>query len=78
MHGGGKGGAMIDIDGLSRDEKLDLMERLWESLTSDQEDVPIPTWHLELVHQRLDQFERDGDYGVPAEEALARLRGRNE
>jgi putative addiction module component (TIGR02574 family) len=69
---------MIDIDGLSRDEKLDLIERLWDSLVSTHEDIPIPDWHREELDRRLDAFEQDGCTGTPAEELLSRLRGPNE
>ncbi len=69
---------MIDIDGLSRDEKLELLERLWDSLTTDQETVPLWDWQREELNRRLDEFEQDGDYGAPADEILARLCGRNE
>jgi putative addiction module component (TIGR02574 family) len=40
---------MIDIEGLSRDEKLELIERLWDSLIANHEDVPIPEWHRERL-----------------------------
>ena len=69
---------MIDIDGLSRDEKLELLDRLWDSLTSTQDDVPLWEWQREELNRRIAAFEQDGDYGAPAEEVLARLRGRNE
>ena len=69
---------MIDIEGLSRDEKLDLMERLWDSLTANQEEVPVPQWHLELLDRRLADLERDGPIGLSIEELEGRLRGQSE
>ena len=69
---------MIDISGLTREEQLDLLERLWDNLTSTQEDFPLWDWQREELNRRIDEFERDGEYGAPAEEVLARLRGRNE
>ena len=68
----------IDIDSLSREQKLDLLERLWDSLNEEPEELPVPDWHLALVEERIDAFERDGDRGAPAEDVLARLRGRSE
>jgi hypothetical protein len=32
---------LIDIAGLSREERSDLLERLWDSLTANQEDYPL-------------------------------------
>jgi putative addiction module component (TIGR02574 family) len=69
---------MIDIDGLTREEKLDLLERLWDSLVESHDDAPLLDWQRDLLDRRLDAFERDGDHGVPAEDVLGRLRGRNE
>jgi putative addiction module component (TIGR02574 family) len=71
-------GIVIDIDALSRDEKLDLIERLWESLESNHKAVPLSDAQREELDRRIDEFERDGEPGKPAEEVLARLRGRNE
>ena len=71
-------GILIDISGLSREERLDLLEQLWDSLTATEEDVPLWDWQREELNRRVDQFEQDGNYGAPADEVLARLRGRNE
>jgi putative addiction module component (TIGR02574 family) len=41
---------MIDIDGLSPQERLDLIGRLWDSL--DEEDLPLtPEQEAELDHR---------------------------
>ena len=69
---------MIDISGLSREERLDLLDRLWDSLTTTQEDVPLWDWQRELLDQRLDELEREGPVGITPEELFARLRGRHE
>jgi putative addiction module component (TIGR02574 family) len=71
-------GLVIDISALSREQKLDLLERLWDSLTATHEDVPLWYWQRELLDRRLDDLERDGPVGISAEELLRRLRGRNE
>jgi putative addiction module component (TIGR02574 family) len=69
---------VIDIDGLTREEKLELIERLCDNLTSTQQTIPLSEWQREELNRRIDEFERDGDDGLPAEEVLARLRGRDE
>ena len=58
---------------LSRDEKLRLLEQLWESLRAEQ-DLPVPEWELRLIEQRLADFRRDGSKGRPWKEVLAELR----
>lgn len=69
---------MIDISGLSREEKLDLMERLWDDLNSTHEELPLLDWQREELDRRLDELDRDGPTGTPADVVLGRLRGRNE
>lgn len=69
---------MIDISGLTREQKLELMERLWDDLTSSQEGIPLWDWQREELDRRIDALEHDGMLGKPAEEVLARLRGRDE
>ncbi|MFN8634720.1 MAG: addiction module protein [Chloroflexota bacterium] len=69
---------MIDISGLTREQKLELMERLWDDLTSSQEGIPLWDWQREELDRRIDALEHDGILGKPADEVLARLRGRDE
>ena len=69
---------MIDIDSLTREEKLELIERLWDDLAATQDSLPLTDWQREELDRRINEFERDEDYGAPAEEVLGRLRGRDE
>lgn len=47
---------MLDIENLSRTEKLRMMESLWDDLARDTTNLPPPEWHgdelkkTELVH----------------------------
>ena len=67
---------MIDIATLTPDERLELIERLWDSLLSTPDAVPFPDAHREELDRRLDELDRDGPTGAPAEEVLSRLRSR--
>jgi putative addiction module component (TIGR02574 family) len=69
---------MIDIDGLTRDERLELLERLWDSLTVDPDAFPLTDAQREELDRRLDELDRDGPTGIPVEELLARLRSPTE
>ena len=69
---------MIDIDQLTREEQLDLLERLWDRLSSTHDAFPLTEAQRDELERRIDAFERDGVIGTPAEEVLARLRGRDE
>ena len=61
---------MIDIDSLSRDEKLDLIERLWDSLDSTKDELPVPEWQIALVEERLAEHRRNPGGARPAYEML--------
>ena len=61
----------INIDELSADERLRLLERLWDSLSD--EDVPLTPAQRAELDRRLDELDRDGPTGIPWEEVLRRL-----
>ena len=65
----------MDVRGLSADERLDLIERLWDSL--DDQDVPITEKQKAELDRRIDDEDRDGSGGIPWEEVLDRIRGRS-
>ena len=65
---------MVDITTLSRDEQLQLLEKLWDSLSSVPETIPLTEAHREELDRRLDELEREGPTGIPADDVLGRLR----
>lgn len=67
---------MIDISTLSSDERLHLIELLWDSLASTPEAIPLTDAQREELDRRLDDLDREGPTGVPSDEALARYRDR--
>jgi putative addiction module component (TIGR02574 family) len=68
---------MIDISGLSRDEKLELLERLWDSLNEEHEDLPVPEWHLDLVEERIAEQQRNPTPMRSAFDVIDELRRRH-
>lgn len=64
---------MIDITTLSREEQLQLLERLWDSLSSTPSAIPMTDAQREELDRRLDELDREGPVGIPAEEVLGRL-----
>jgi putative addiction module component (TIGR02574 family) len=65
---------MIDITALSREEQLQLLERLWDSLSAKPTAVLITGAQREELDRRLDELDREGPIAIPAEEVLSRLR----
>jgi len=42
----------IALDQMSAQEKLQIMEDLWDDLSRRAEDIPFPAWHRELLAER--------------------------
>ena len=70
----------LDIERLSPDERLELMELLWESLRKDPSSVPLTDAQREELDRRLDELEADvqrgASLGIPWDEVLQRIRNR--
>jgi putative addiction module component (TIGR02574 family) len=77
------GGAMketLRIDSLSADERLELLERIWESLSERASDVPITDDQKTELDRRALSLQRDlkdgKPLGVPWDEVMRQLRAR--
>ena len=64
----------VDIKDLSADERLDLLEEIWDSLTPD--DVPLTSAQREELQRRVDDMESSPGQAIPWEEAQRRIRER--
>jgi putative addiction module component (TIGR02574 family) len=60
----------LNLHELSRDERLELIDGIWESLHADFPDDPLilPS-QLRELERRLDEMDRDGATGISWEEA---------
>jgi len=64
----------IDIAKLSAEERLELLEQLWDSLSP--ETVPMTDAQERELDRRLDELDREGPVGIPWDEVLDRIRNR--
>ncbi|HEY3130491.1 MAG TPA: addiction module protein [Acidobacteriota bacterium] len=64
----------IDIASLTNDERLRLIEELWNSFRENPDAVPLTEAQRSELDRRLDEMERDGGEGIPWEEVLQRIR----
>ena len=64
----------VDIEGLTPEERLVLLERLWESLAEYPEAVPLTDAQRAELDRRLDDLEHEVPVGIPWEEVLGRIR----
>lgn len=68
----------VDIASLTTEERLSLLEELWESLAAAPEALPLtPTQRVEL-DRRLDDLDAEGPVGIPWDEVLSRIRSRGQ
>jgi len=67
---------MIDIAALSAEQRLELLEQIWDSLSANPQAVPLRQAQREELDRRLDELEAEGPSGIPWEEVYRRLRDR--
>jgi putative addiction module component (TIGR02574 family) len=67
----------IDIESLSPDERLRLIEALWESLRKRPEALPLTPAQREELDRRLDELDRGEGESIPWDEVKRRLRDRS-
>ena len=58
------------------EERIRLVEELWDSIAADQSNLPLTPEQREELDRRLDAFEADKEPGRPASEVLAGIRKR--
>jgi putative addiction module component (TIGR02574 family) len=57
-------------------ERIRLVEDLWDSIASDQNALPLTPEQRAELDERLDALEADGNPGRPAEDVIAEIRKR--
>ena len=67
---------MVDIASLSIEERLRLIEDLWESLRLTPDKIPLGYAQREELDRRPNELDREGPAGIPWEEVLNRIRSR--
>jgi Putative addiction module component len=57
LHKGGKTMNTIEIAGMSKAEKLQTMEALWDSLVHEDSEMESPKWHQPILEVRKQKIE---------------------
>ncbi|MBI4408235.1 MAG: addiction module protein [Gemmatimonadetes bacterium] len=65
------GPKLMDFSRLSVSERLQLVEDLWDSI--DDEQIPVPKWHLQELERRLADYRDHPEAGIPWEQVRERL-----
>lgn len=66
-----------DIHGLSTEDRLRLLEEIWESLSDDPDAIALTDAQRAELDRRLDELDREGPVGIPWEEVLRRIQGQD-
>jgi putative addiction module component (TIGR02574 family) len=61
---------------LSLEERIKLVEDLWDSIAADQNALPLTAEQKTELDRRLDAFESDGNLGRLADESIAEIKSR--
>jgi len=67
-----------EIKNLSREEKLIIMEALWEDLSRDEEKIESPSWHEDALKNTKTRFENGNESMIDWDKAKKKLRNRFE
>ncbi len=67
----------VDLSKLSPDERLHLLEEIWDSLIDDPSAVPLTEAQREELDRRLDELETEGPAGIPWRDVLDQISNRS-
>ncbi len=71
-----------EIDAMSKEEKRQLLEMIWESFEEEEgivDDLPEETEEeLQILQERLEEYKRDPSTAIPWEEAYKQLKKKYE
>lgn len=64
----------VDVQALSREEQLELLDELWEVLERDPDALPLSDEQRRDLDERIDALQREGPVGLSWAETLAHVR----
>jgi len=66
----------IELQAMSREEKLKVMHALWEDLARDEDSLESPPWHGDALHETEKRVHSGAEHVRDWNEAKAELRRR--
>ena len=58
---------------LSKAEQVRYLQSLWDQISEQPEEIPVPESHLKLVEERLRRYRQNTSSSQPAFEVIDRL-----
>jgi len=68
------GCVMSSVLKLPLDERVQLVEDIWDSIAAEQSSLPLTESQKQELEKRLQAYESDGLIGSPASEVLEKIR----
>ena len=65
--------ARLPLDEMTRAEKLQAMEELWQDLAAESDQVCAPDWHGDVLRARAERMASGESGRVPFEDVKKRL-----
>ena len=69
-----KQGLVAEILALPVEDRVRLVEAIWDSISAVPEALPLTEWQKEELDRRLDDLEKNPAAGSTLEEVFARIR----
>lgn len=67
-------GTPIVLDTLSIEEKLQIMESLWDDLCQQPQNIEVPHWHQQLLTHRESAVKQASEQLIDWQDAKAQIR----
>ena len=67
---------IADIRQLTVDERIRLIQEIWESIATDSEHPPLTPAQAKELDRRIESYRRDPSRTIPAEDVFRELRER--
>ncbi len=68
----------INVGELSPEDRLQLLDELWKSLSESPANIPFTNAQREELDRRIDDLTEDQTKGIPWEEVLDQIRRRHQ
>ncbi|WP_420935907.1 addiction module protein [Alteromonas sp. A081] len=65
----------MKIENLSAIEKVELAQRIWDSVAAEQDSIELSKEQAELLNDRIKSFEADQDFGSSWSDVKSRITG---
>ncbi|WP_334062719.1 addiction module protein [Alteromonas genovensis] len=65
----------MKIENLSAIEKVELAQRIWDSVAAEQDSIELSKEQAQLLNDRIESFEADQDFGSSWSDVKSRITG---